>query len=108
MESLFIISIWPYVNSSSLRKRSQLDLLLILLMFLFLSDKREDKRNGSGSKSSRKKSPDKEKERSKSKEKALKSESSEYDPGTVDKVSFIYELNKKQNIFLLQLFLHLF
>ncbi|XP_050348029.1 probable ATP-dependent RNA helicase DDX46 [Nymphalis io] len=50
------------------------------------SDKRDDKRNGSSSKS-RKKSPDREKERdrSKSKEKPLKSESSEYNPGTVDK-----------------------
>ncbi|XP_045451396.1 probable ATP-dependent RNA helicase DDX46 [Melitaea cinxia] len=50
------------------------------------SDKRDDKRNGSSSKS-RKKSPDREKERerSKSKEKAIKSESSEYNPGTVDK-----------------------
>lgn len=65
------------------------------------SDKREDKRNGSGSKSSRKKSPDKEKERSKSKEKALKSESSEYDPGTVDKVSFVFMI-PLNNGFLLQ------
>lgn len=50
------------------------------------SDKRDDKRNGSSSKS-RKKSPDREKdrERSKSKEKTIKSESSEYNPGTVDK-----------------------
>ncbi|KAJ0174552.1 hypothetical protein K1T71_009660 [Dendrolimus kikuchii] len=49
------------------------------------SDKRDDKRNGTSSKSSRKKSPDKEKERSKSKEKIVKTESGEYDPGTVDK-----------------------
>ncbi|XP_064073500.1 probable ATP-dependent RNA helicase DDX46 [Vanessa tameamea] len=50
------------------------------------SDKRDDKRNGSSSKS-RKKSPDREKERerSKSKDKTVKSESSEYNPGTVDK-----------------------
>ncbi|CAH2093067.1 unnamed protein product [Euphydryas editha] len=50
------------------------------------SDKRDDKRNGSSSKS-RKKSPDREKERerSKSKEKTVKSESSEYNPGSVDK-----------------------
>lgn len=64
--------------------------LLILFCFYCLfcySDKRDDKRNGSSSKS-RKKSPDREKdrERSKSKEKTIKSESSEYNPGTVDKV----------------------
>ncbi|XP_059052645.1 probable ATP-dependent RNA helicase DDX46 [Achroia grisella] len=49
------------------------------------SDKRDDKRNGSSSKSSRKKSAEREKDRSKSKEKATKSESGEYDPGSVDK-----------------------
>ncbi|KPJ18682.1 putative ATP-dependent RNA helicase DDX46 [Papilio machaon] len=48
------------------------------------SDKRDDKRNGS--KSSRKKSPDKDrKERSKSKEKSVKTESGDYDLGSVDK-----------------------
>lgn len=56
-------------------------------MFVICSDKRDDKRNGASSKS-RKKSPDREKERdrSKSKEKAVKSESADYAPGTVDKV----------------------
>ncbi|XP_068618148.1 probable ATP-dependent RNA helicase DDX46 [Battus philenor] len=51
------------------------------------SDKRDDKRNGSSSKSSRKKSPEKErtKERSKSKEKSIKTESADYDLGSVDK-----------------------
>lgn len=60
------------------------------MYFFCHSDKRDDKRNGSSSKS-RKKSPDREKERerSKSKEKAIKSESSEYNPGTVDKVMLL-------------------
>ncbi|XP_063386558.1 probable ATP-dependent RNA helicase DDX46 [Cydia fagiglandana] len=49
------------------------------------SDKRDDKRNGASSKSSRKKSPDKDRDRSKSKEKSIKQESTEYDPGSVDK-----------------------
>ncbi|XP_013180110.1 PREDICTED: probable ATP-dependent RNA helicase DDX46 [Papilio xuthus] len=48
------------------------------------SDKRDDKRNGS--KSSRRKSPDKDrKDRSKSKEKSVKTESGDYNLGTVDK-----------------------
>lgn len=62
--------------------------------FNYYSDKRDDKRNGSSK--SRKKSPDRDKDRdrSKSKDKAIKSESGEYNPGTVDKVS-IFSFDKK-------------
>lgn len=66
--------------------------IYIIIMLIFCSDKRDEKRNGTSSKSSRKKSPEKEKERSKSTEKSVKTESSEYDPGTVDKVSIFISL----------------
>lgn len=62
--------------------------LLITSFVICFSDKRDDK--SKSSKSSRKKSPDKdkdkEKERSKAKDETVKSESAEYDLGSVDKV----------------------